>query len=206
MKHLITKILFISLCLLIFGCINKKEKENKENETIDLNNAGNPIITALPPYIELTPELREELSKQDLLTGLVYNKEDKYMLEELEKMATSDKVRCYSIKNDFFNNIIVEELFYFMNESTFEMLTEEWESYSKGFFEEGIEYIVLDKGTGKFDNKYAYRFMKSQIKSEKHNRYTYQYFFNFDTKTYGVTVNLLKNNIIIENLISIDVK
>jgi hypothetical protein len=153
-----------------------------------------------PSYIELTQEsITQEFEDAADYMSDDYADDVEY---ELRRKLSNSGTKCYSLKNDISENIIIELAAAYIDDKMFESLMKNMEEYMHAALD-GVEMKIIGSGIDKYKESYKYYYITSFIPSIE--RYTYAYFFSISGKTYAVIINNKRDNVLIDKMIKVNI-
>jgi len=161
-----------------------------------------PIFTVIDTtYTPLTQEMiAKEL--EYLKNSNIIDNRIPYFLEGIQRKLSTAETKGYSTGKDLTENIIIEFASDYVTDEVFKEAVDSFEKYVNSYLAEGYELKLIEVGRGSYMNTHNYKYMI--VYNSYFERYTYQYYFNFSQRTYSITINSKRQNIIIDKLIGIE--
>lgn len=161
-----------------------------------------PVFVVDPAYRHLTQEnIADEYNR--LLELNFVNENNAEIMESIKMQIAGDHNKdFYIIENDISENIIIGKDDFVVTDNDFYQLVNNLENQIKEYTAQGIEVNLLDYGNKLYNNKLKYNYLK--VFTPYAARYTHQYYFNFSSRSYNITINSIKDDLKIENIIKIE--
>ncbi len=195
--------LLVLLGLSLFACDNQHTIQNSEptiEELLDPK-VTTPVFKVVDSnYKQITQEV---LKREFELTtdGKFLDPNIPYLIEEFERKLNLAGTVCYMFQGNLEENLVIESAAGFVNDQVFDELVTNMEAYIAQYLNEGMEMKLVASGHAKYKNLYDHKFMT--IHNSTVGRFTHQYFFNFDSKTFSITINTTNNTVDLESIVEI---